>query len=983
MARIFLVFSIAALMGPAAYADLGAQIAAEDAKLGASPGQIQVTASGVISEGKVSLSEGHDLVCKPGVTISLEAGSYLYQNSHTGIENCIIAATSTPITGEIQSVDTEQIALKQVTFVGGGNLVFWSGVSGFTISDNTVASITALFAENQAPAAGIYLIHCSQGVVDRLKSDGFVFPPGISYTAILEINLSNNITINNPAIHHVDGSYILRGAASIDINGSTNITINGGDITHNANMDGILTQTYGTNIPSSKITIEGVNASYNGALGLNQDAPLALGDGLDIISTSHVRISHSTLNGNGNLVHDDQPGIWFFLDDDVEVSDSDISENSAAGVSSAGTPRVVLIHDTINRNQASGVYTEWQGCAATNVGSKVSFVSGPSGGFGLDWLPGTSVVLDGVTYELAQVVDSGHLTLTTSPPDHSSPVTLGINTTQNIIDSVINDNGVGQWSAQFGDQFQVGISWADGTSGTISGVTSTNKGIGAQLYGLLLTNTSSVTLYNDNFSGNLMGGDGINASHQVTTPAGLNFPDQQVGTTSAAQRIEFLSGMINAPNLVIQTSGNFSETNNCGNSASAYATCQIQITFTPTFPGPQNGTLTITDGAPGSPQTVALTGTGVIQGRGAGISSTSVSFPNQAVATTSAAQTITLWAGATVIHNLSIQTSGSFSETNTCGSSLAARATCQIQITFTPTVPGPQTGALIIADNLSSTPQTIALTGIGIAENQGISPTSISFPNQQLSTTSASETITLWAGATVIRDLLIQTSGNFSETNTCGSSLAAYATCQIHVTFTPTVVGPAHSTLTITDNAPQSPPAIFLTGTGVAGGIGLTVAMGSSNSATVAAGASATYLLSMGGSGVGGVVSLSCTGVPVDATCSLPNSKSVSASQPTTFTVSVITSAPSMGALRPTNRQHWSLLWGVAILGLMLPVRGRTGFNRRYPVRLLLLLLVLCACSGVSSNSTSDRTASGNYVLMIVARIGSTSQQIPLMLNVR
>jgi len=981
MARIFLVISMATLIGPVAYADLGAQIAAEDAKLGASPGQIQVTASGVISEGKVSLSEGHDLVCQQGVTISLKAGSYLYQNSHTSIENCIIAATSTPITGEIQSVDTEQIALKQVTFVGGGNLVFWSGVSGFTISDNTVASITAFIPESQAPAAGIYLINCSQGVVDRLKSDGFVFPAGTNYSAILEVNLSNNITINNAAIHHVDGSYIRGGAASIDINGSTNITINGGNITHNANMDGILTQTYGSNIPSSNITIEGVNASYNGALGLNQDAPLALGDGLDIISTSHVRISHSTLNGNGNLVHDDQPGIWFFLDDDVEVSDSDISENSAAGVSSAGTPSVVLIRDTINRNQASGVYTEWQGCAATNVGSEVSFVSGPSGGFGLDWLPGTSVVLDGVTYQLARVVDSGHITLTTSPPDHSSPVTLGINTTQNIIDSVINDNGVGQWSDQVSDQFQVGISWADGTSGTISGVTSTNTGIGAQLYGLLLTNTSSVTLYNDNFSGNLMGGDGIAASPQVLSSTVLSFPDQQVGTTSSAQTIEFLPGMINAPGLVIRTSGNFSETNNCGDSAPAYSRCQIQITFTPTFPGPQSGTLTITDGAPGSPQTVALTGSGVTQG--AGISSTVVSFPNQALATTSSVQTVALWAGATVINNLSIKTSGSFSETNTCGSSLAAHATCQIQVTFTPTVPGPQNGALIIADSLSSTPLTIALTGIGIGENQGISSTRVSFPSQAVATTSSAQAITLWAGTTVINNLSIKTSGNFSETNNCGSGLAAYASCQIQVTFTPTVVGLLQGTLTITDSAPQNPPAISLTGSGVSGGIGLTVALGASNSATVAVGATAKYLLSIGGSGVGGMVSLSCAGVPVGATCSLPTTESVSASQPTTFTVSVTTSAPTMGALRATDPRHLSWLWGVAILGVMFPVRVRTGSNRRYPVRLLLLLLVLCACGGGGSQSTSNGTPPGNYVLTIVARTGSTSQQIPLMLTVR
>src|ERR1700690_772825 len=87
--------------------DLGAQIAAQDAALGAAAGQIHITASGTIREGEVSLSAGHDLVCDDQVTISLAAGSYLYQNSHTQISNCIISSTTTPIKGEIQSLNAD------------------------------------------------------------------------------------------------------------------------------------------------------------------------------------------------------------------------------------------------------------------------------------------------------------------------------------------------------------------------------------------------------------------------------------------------------------------------------------------------------------------------------------------------------------------------------------------------------------------------------------------------------------------------------------------------------------------------------------------------------------------------------------------------------------------------------------------------------------------------------------------------------------
>lgn len=61
----------------------------------------------------------------------------------------------------------------------------------------------------------------------------------------------------------------------------------------------------------------------------------------------------------------------------------------------------------------------------------------------------------------------------------------------------------------------------------------------------------------------------------------------------------------------------------------------------------------------------------------------------------------------------------------------------------------------------------------------------------------------------------ITTSGDFAETDTCGSSLAAGASCAISVTFTPVAAGAASGTLTITDDAPGSPHTVALTGIGV------------------------------------------------------------------------------------------------------------------------------------------------------------------------
>jgi len=598
--------------------DLGAQIAAEDAKLGASPGQIHVTASGVISEGKVSLSAGHDLVCDDHTTISLNAGSYLYQNSHTRIRNCIISSTSTPIKGEIQSKNEDDLELDNVTFVGGGNLVYWYGVSDFLISDNKVVSITAFSPVTEKAQNGYYLLRCSRGKVNNLKASSFVFPAGSqSIPAILGLYLSRDITVNNIFISYVDASYAF-GGSGIQIGGSTNITVNGGVITYNAKMDGITTQSFGQTSegyglnPSYDITITGLNASYNGGQGLNTGAPLSLGDAIDVINTGHVRISNCILLGSG-YIGNEQPAIWLFLDDDVVVDNSDMSDSSMGGIDISGSQNVRLVNNSINRNQASGTFSEAQIGIATSLGSTVTFVDGASGGFGLAWRAGTPFILDGITYEIASVPNEGHVILTSSPPNHPSPVTWVVNSVnEEIIGDVINDNGLGG----FGGQVQVGISWADGTNGVISGVTAIDTGVGTQLYGLEFANTASAILSDDIFSPNVEPGDGIFGSPQTVSPTNISFPTQSIGTSSSSQTVTLTAGAVVVQNLLIQVSGDFSETNNCGSQLPAFQTCQIQVNFAPTVAGSLNGTLTLTDSAPSSPQTVSLAGAGVSLGLG-------------------------------------------------------------------------------------------------------------------------------------------------------------------------------------------------------------------------------------------------------------------------------------------------------------------------------------------------------------------------------
>ena len=70
--------------------------------------------------------------------------------------------------------------------------------------------------------------------------------------------------------------------------------------------------------------------------------------------------------------------------------------------------------------------------------------------------------------------------------------------------------------------------------------------------------------------------------------------------------------------------------------------------------------------------------------------------------------------GGAAVRFSGIQATGDFAQTNTCGSSLSARGSCTISVTFKPTATGKRTGDLLLHDDASNSPQGVNLTGKGI-----------------------------------------------------------------------------------------------------------------------------------------------------------------------------------------------------------------------------------------------------------------------------
>jgi hypothetical protein len=99
------------------------------------------------------------------------------------------------------------------------------------------------------------------------------------------------------------------------------------------------------------------------------------------------------------------------------------------------------------------------------------------------------------------------------------------------------------------------------------------------------------------------------------SPTSLAFGNQPIDVTSTAQAVTLTNTgnaalTITSLALTGTNASDFAQTNTCGSSLAAGANCTIAVMFTPSLAGTEAASLSITDNASGSPQTVILSGAG-------------------------------------------------------------------------------------------------------------------------------------------------------------------------------------------------------------------------------------------------------------------------------------------------------------------------------------------------------------------------------------
>ena len=362
----------------------------------------------------------------------------------------------------------------------------------------------------------------------------------------------------------------------------------------------------------------------------------------------------------------------------------------------------------------------------------------------------------------------------------------------------------------------------------------------------------------------------------TASPSSLSFGNQNTGSTSAAKTVTVSNtGTGSASISSVSAAAPFAQTNTCGSSLAAGASCTVSVTFSPTAGGGASGTLSIASNAPGSPLTVALSGTGVTGEGPYGGTPWAVPGTVQAENYDTGGQGVAYNVTSTNGTANSYRSDGVDLETTSDvggGYDVGWTATGQwFKYTVTVASAGNYTVSLRLASpngvtdglhianssgtnlsgninvantggwqNWATTTATVTLSAgtqtltvdqdnggwnlnyMSFASNGGTSspltasPSSESFGNQNVGSTSAARTVTISNTGTAAAAMAsIGVTGPFGESNNCGTSLAAGASCTVGVTFAPTAAGAATGTLSVNSSAPNSPLTVALSGTGV------------------------------------------------------------------------------------------------------------------------------------------------------------------------
>jgi hypothetical protein len=303
----------------------------------------------------------------------------------------------------------------------------------------------------------------------------------------------------------------------------------------------------------------------------------------------------------------------------------------------------------------------------------------------------------------------------------------------------------------------------------------------------------------------------------IATPTALSFGAVAVGSQSAAITVT----VTNFGSTIAKTTATVSGTgfviaaNTCADTLVAGTSCRIAVQLSPAHIGSMQGSLYI-----GTNLVVSLSGTATDVGLNPtdlALALTAPTVPTTKVGSTMVSPVALTFNGSVAGLSCTVSAPSFTVQMGTCASSYTSAGSCALALTFAPTATGTMNGSLDCSAT-GGQKTSVTITGTAVAPHVTLSGTAVSFGDVATGATATATSISLHnegAGATGTLALtLSETSASaFAYTSTCAGTLAAGASCTIAPTFSPTSVGSASATLTVSDGSASW--VISLSGIGV------------------------------------------------------------------------------------------------------------------------------------------------------------------------
>jgi hypothetical protein len=335
-------------------------------------------------------------------------------------------------------------------------------------------------------------------------------------------------------------------------------------------------------------------------------------------------------------------------------------------------------------------------------------------------------------------------------------------------------------------------------------------------------------------------GTGTITEFTQASATSLTFGTQNVGTTSAPQLVTLTNIGDATASLTIYypyLGTDYYAEDDCSNPLPPGGSCVAEVTFTPTQAGLRTGTLLVQGSGQGN-VSIPLSGTGVAVGNAGTVnfSAPALDFGSETVGSTTTYQGVYLENKGSVPFTVTaIAASGDFSIYSTnCPAvpfQMAVETSCIVYTTFTPTAAGARTGNLTFTDTATGNPQSVALSGTGVATTQTLEfyPSAGANFGDDVPVGIESGVITVYAqnaGTSTISIDRVLVSGDFlvSSTNCVATTLTGttedgtgrLSYCYVNVNFLPTATGLRTGSLTFVDSAGNSPQTVALSGNAIA-----------------------------------------------------------------------------------------------------------------------------------------------------------------------